>query len=35
MFLQFTNGGRWYVRNARGQIVSKLFDSYEDLVNSL
>lgn len=32
MFVQFTATGRWYLRNERGQIVSTLFNSYEELM---
>lgn len=35
MFLQFTQDGRWYLRNEVGQIVSKLFLCYEDLIDYL
>lgn len=35
MFLQFTQDGRWYLRNEVGQIVSKLFLCYEDLIDHL
>jgi hypothetical protein len=35
MTFEFTAAGRWYLRNERGQIVSKHFDSFEELLNSL
>ena len=35
MFVEFTEAGRWYVRNEKGQIVSKHYDSYDDLINEL
>lgn len=35
MFVEFTAAGRWYVRNDKGHIVSKHFDSYEELVETL
>lgn len=33
MFLQFTQDGRWYLRNEAGQIVSKMFLCYSDLLD--
>ena len=35
MFLQFTQDGRWYLRNEAGQIVSKLFLCYGDLIDHM
>ncbi len=35
MYYEFTPSGRWYVRNERGQIVTKHFDSFDELVSTL
>ena len=35
MRYEFTATGRWYIRNERGQIITKHFDSFDELMSSL
>lgn len=32
MFIEFTAAGRWFIRNDRGQIITKQYESYDDLI---
>lgn len=32
IYVQWTDDGRWYLRNEAGHILSKMYDTYEDLL---
>lgn len=34
MYFEFTAEGRWFLRNDKGQLQSRYFDSFEELMEN-
>lgn len=32
MFFEFTQDGRWFIRNDKGAFATKMFDTHQELV---